>query len=115
MSIKINLSNMKMSGESKASLETTLCNSYEDVQIDAPNMELTDRAVFSENLKIGATLDQLTQKAVLLDKSSREYADIQKILSIPRSNEKEISKHIARHIAEFAQGVLASIVASLLT
>lgn len=115
MSVKINLNNLKMSGNSKVMTNAIIRDSNDDIQIDAANAELNDSALLLTDAKIGTVLDELNQKYILLDASSNEYAEIQKILSMSPNNKKELSKLITKHIAEFSQGLLANIVTNLLT
>lgn len=115
MSITIDLSNLKACNNASVLTSTVISHSKGEININAPNVELSGNTSLLDNAKIGSVLDELNQKSKLMNQNSKEYTDVQKILNIPRNNTKEINRNISKHIREFSMGVLASIVANLLT
>ena len=66
-------------------------------------------------LSIENVLEELNHKTQSMDKSSKEYFEICEILEMQTGNKKELFKCITSHLGEFSQGVLASVIANLIT
>lgn len=114
MGIEINLSGAKIDGRTRV-LNCAVIRSDVDVCVDLQNAEITDDAVALENLEIDSVLNELRQRADFMDKSLPEYSAIQKILTGRHGNKKAFVQCIVKHLGEFSQGVLASVVANLMT
>jgi len=114
MGVKINISNTKVS-DSVRVMNNSLIRTDNDVVVNIRDSEITGQAIVLEDLKIDSILKELSHKAEFMDKNSDEYLDIQKILSTDQRNKKDFISCITKHLAGFSQGVLASIVANLIT
>lgn len=114
MGVEINIGNTRISDKSSV-LNNATIRSNDNVKVNILDSEINGQAVVLEDLEIDSILELLKQKVDQMDKDSREYLEIQKILSAEQINQKDILGRIKRHLIEFSQGVLASIVANMLT
>lgn len=114
MGIEINLSNLNISGEAEI-LNNAKINNSDDVHIELKSLDVSGRAKLLENIEINPLLEKLEQKAQFMDKNSEEYLEIEKILNRKRWDKDSFTGCLIKHIGEFSQGVLASIVANLIT
>lgn len=114
MGVEINIGNTKISGNARVLNETTIKNNS-DVKINVLDSEINGQAVVLENLKIDSILEELKQKVGQMDKDSKEYLEIQAMLGAGQEENKNMIERIKKHLLEFSQGVLASIVANMLT
>lgn len=114
MGVEINIGNTKISGNARVLNETTIKNNS-DVKINVLDSEINGQAVVLENLKIDSILEELKQKVGQMDKDSKEYLEIQAMLGAGQEGNKNMIERIKKHLLEFSQGVLASIVANMLT
>jgi len=114
MAIEINLSGAKIY-ENVSVLNRAVIHEASDVHIDLSSSEISGQSKVLDNLEINSLLNMLEDKSTLMDKSSNEYMEIQRILKVGNGDKKEFITCIKKHLAEFSQGVLASIIANLLT
>lgn len=114
MGVEINISNTKINNKSAVLTNTTIRNN-DDVKVNILDSEINGQAVVLDNLKIDSVLEELKQKVDQMDKDSKEYLEVQEILGTGQGNDKNMIERIKKHLLEFSQGVLASIVANMLT
>lgn len=114
MAIEINLSGAKIY-ENASVLNGAVIHEDSDVHIDLSSSEISGQSKVLDNLEINSLLNMLEDKSTFMDKSSNEYMEIQRILKVKNWDKKEFITCIKKHLAEFSQGVLASIIANLLT
>lgn len=112
--VEINLKNAKLGDEAKL-MPKVVIESNNDVKVNVTDIELNGKAVVLENVNIESVLKELGQKAEQIDRNSKEYLEVQEILSVEQGNNKNVTERIKKHISEFSKGVLASIVANMLT
>ncbi len=114
MGIDINLSDMNISDNARV-LNNVTIRSSEDVSLNLNNLKLGECSVVLDNLTINSILDELNKVAKKMDKSTDEYSGIHEILKNKHWNKDNFITCITKHMSEFSQGVLASIVANILT
>ena len=114
MAIKISISNSKITEDARV-LNNAIIRNGGDIDINLSDTKINGRAVVWENLNIDPVLKELNQKTELMDKNSREFGEIQKILQVKSWNKKDFIKCVAKHVAEFSQGVLASVIANYIS
>lgn len=114
MGINICVSNLK-AGDDARVLNNVSIQDARDVNLEVRDLEINGRAVILENLKIEPLMEELNARVWKMDKNSDEYFQIQEILKVKDWNKKKFIGCIGRHLNEFSQGVLASVVANILT
>ncbi len=111
MAIRISISNSTITEDARVLNNATIRNRG-DIDINFSDTKINGRAVVWENLNIDSVLTELNQKTELMDRNSREYGEVQKVLQVKSWNRKDFIKCAAKHVAEFSQGVLASVIAN---
>ena len=114
MPVRICISNSTITQDARVLNNATIRDDQE-INIDILNTKVNGRAVVWENLSIEPVLTELKQKSELMDRDSREFGEVQKILQVKSWNKKDFIKCIAQHVTEFSRGVLASIVANYIS
>ena len=114
MAIKISISNSTITEDARV-LNNARISDSEDIDIDIYDTKINGRAVVWENLTIEPVLNELNQKAAMMDKNYSEFEQIQRIIEVKNWNKKDFIRCIAKHVAEFSQGVLASVIANYIT
>lgn len=114
MGIEIKMSGMEISGNSKV-LDNAVIKNNEDINISLQDSKISEHASVLSDLEIENVLEELNHKTQSMDKSSKEYLEICEILEMQTGNKKELFKCITSHLGEFSQGVLASVIANLIT
>lgn len=114
MAIKISISNSMITEDARV-LNNARISDSGDIGIDIYDTKINGRAVVWENLSVEPVLNELNQKAEMMDRNSREFEQIQRIIEVKNWNKKEFIRCIAKHVAEFSQGVLASVIANYIT
>ncbi len=114
MGIEINISDLNISGDAEI-LNKTKIRSNSDVDIDLKHLDINGNAKLLNNLEVDSVLNELRQKEQSMDINSAEYPQIKRITSQNQWNKDDFVGCVMKHISEFSQGVLASIVANLLT
>ena len=114
MGIEIDLSGAEIGGNVDLLNHTTVKGSN-DVRIDLHSSKISGQANVLEKLEISSVLNTLEDRSAFMDRNSDEYMEIQKLLKVKNWNDHDLIKRITKHLGEFSQGVLASIVANLIT
>ena len=114
MGIEINLSDLNISGNAEI-MDNVKIRNTNDLHIALKNSDIKENAKVLNDLEIDSLLNELMQQARVMDKNSREYPKIKKILGIKQWNKDDFIECVLKHTSEFSQGVLASIVANFLT
>lgn len=111
MGVEINISNSKIAG--RVMNHADIGNN--DLCFKLHNTEIDEHAVILEKLKIESVLKQLEQECQKMDKDSMEYLSIREILSVRKWHKKAFVNRVTKHLADFSKGVLASIIANMIT
>lgn len=106
MSIKINVEDVKMSGEAKALNNIHIIGS-ENIEIEAKKLELSDSAQLLEHIDVIA--EEVTKEVATMDKNSEEYTELKRITQ-NISNKELLLQQIFNHLKDYSQGVLAKII-----
>lgn len=114
MAIRISINNSTITQDARV-LNNVAIRDGADIDVDISDTKICGRAVVWENLSIEPVLNELNQKAELMDRNSREFEEVQKILQVKSWNRKEFIKCVAKHVTEFSQGVLASVIANYIS
>lgn len=114
MGIEINLNDLNISGSAEV-MENVKIRNSNDVHISLKHLDMIENAKVLNNLEIDSILKELIQQAQVMDKNSLEYSRIKKILGIKQWNKDNFIECVLKHISEFTQGVLASVVANIIT
>ena len=85
MAIEINLSGAKIY-ENVSVLNRAVIHEASDVHIDLSSSEISGQSKVLDNLEINSLLNMLEDKSTLMDKSSNEYMEIQRILKLVVKN-----------------------------
>jgi len=110
MAINITLRNVKASDQ--ASLLNNAHIKSSDVSIGVEDLVLKGEANVLSHLKIEDTLQELDQVFKSLDVHHPEYYSIRDILSTSRKDKRLLAAKFVKHVGNFAQGVLASVLAN---
>lgn len=113
MGIEIDLSDLNISGNAEVMQNVKIGNAN-DVRIGLKHSEISEDAKVLNDLEINSILNELMHQAQIMDKNSLEYSKVKEILGVKQWNRDDFIGCMLKHISEFSQGVLASIVASLL-
>lgn len=114
MGIEISITNSNISGN--VMNEAKLANHLNDnISLRIADTEISENAEVLNNLEINSVLHELEQKIESMDKNSTEYSKVKSILAVQQWDKHNFLTCIKKHLGEFSQGVLASIVANLLT
>lgn len=114
MAIQIEICNSKISDKAKL-LKNTNIKGESDTQIKIDNLDMSGDASVLEGLEISEIINDLNNEIRNINSDDPEYKGLQNILCADTSKPEEIKRKIKAHIAEFSKGVLASIVANLIT
>ncbi|MDE7203763.1 MAG: hypothetical protein K2O91_18145 [Lachnospiraceae bacterium] len=114
MGIEIDLNDLNISGNAEVMGNVRIRNSN-DVHISLKHSDISENAKVLNNLEIDPILKELMQQIQVMDKDSLEYSRIMKILGVKQWNKNDFIGCVLKHISEFSQGVLASIVANMIT
>lgn len=113
MGISINLTNIKLSDESRMMNNMKVCERA-DVDLKADKIELSGKAVMLENLEMQPFLKQLQNEWSQMDIHSAEYKSIEQILKMSDKSKTRILPVIAKHIARFSEGILVNVISDYL-
>lgn len=114
MAIRISISNATIVQDARVLNNVTIRDDG-DIAIDISDTTIGGKTVVWENLNIEAVINDLNKRAMLMDRNSREYGEVQEILQIKTWDKKTFIRCIAKHVTEFSQGVLASIIANYIS
>jgi len=114
MGFNIDLTGLRMKDHAKL-LDHVTVKGNGETHIKVIDSEISGNASVLNDLEIESVLEELNQEVQAMDKNSREYYEIQKILKTQKWDKGEFVRCITKHLAEFSQGVLASVVANFLT
>lgn len=113
MEIKINMKGAKIGGNADIMNGVSVSGDAKQ-KIDMSGVEIQGNLRALNNVEIHTILSKLEEHIPFMDRSTNEYAEVQKILKEDHSNPQKTSEHIAEHVGNFATGVLANIVSGLL-
>lgn len=113
MGVEINIGGTKIGD--RAEVLNSVFIRGNNVKVNVLNSEINGQAAVLEDLKVDSILEDLKKAVQQMDKDSEEYLEVQKILRLGRGDDKSIMERIKKHLLEFSQGVLASIVANMIT
>lgn len=68
----------------------------------------------NDDSEINLVIAELQKQASSMDHDSEEYSNIQKILRVTQWKKMDFVKCVGKHLAAFSEGVLASVVATVL-
>jgi hypothetical protein len=114
MAVKIDLHNSKISGDTRV-LNNTVIKGTDSVELDLHSSEISEQAKVLENLEINSVLSLLEDKIPFMEQNSVEYAKLQELIKKKDWKKNVFITCITKHLSEFSQGVLASVIANLLT
>lgn len=114
MAIRISISDSIITQEARV-LNNIAIRDNGDIDVSISDTKIDGRAVVWEKLSIEPVINDLSQKAKLMDRNSHEFGEVQKILQVKSWSRKEFIKCVAKHVTEFSQGVLASVIANYIS
>lgn len=116
MGININMAGIEIGGNAEVLNDLTIKSSTDTpIDIVLENAKIFGHAVVLKNVRIDSVLNELSKEAQIMNTSSSEYLEIQKILRKQKWDLKEFTTCVKNHLISFSEGVLASILASYLT
>lgn len=113
MAINIDMSNINIGGNAKILNNASLSGG--DVKINMNGMKVDGDAVLMEGFVVNDFYTELNNKVEQMDTDSLEYKSIKRILQIPESNKRLLSKEITKHLYDFSKGVLQNVLANYLS
>lgn len=114
MGISIKMSGLDIGDDSKVFNNVVIKNN-DDIDVELKDTRIFGGASVLSDLEIENVIKELNHEVQSMDKSSKEYSEICEIMKIPIWNKKEIFKCIISHLGEFSQGILASVIANVIT
>lgn len=87
-------------------------SSRADSNIEIHNLFAKGNTAILNNLNLEELKDDLNEKLVTMDKNVREYEELKKLLNAYGNGKNRFGKKLLEHLQSFAEGVVASIVAS---
>ncbi len=116
MSIKIEIKNNVIKGNTKIGNNSKITEGFNsESTISINNSDIKGDISILENLEISTVFNQVKVCMRQMEKNSIEYQDLKLLLEEDKTNRVEILNHIKNHLANFAQGVLASVIANYIS
>lgn len=113
MAVKITLEGIKASGNAKVLSNARIHT--KETEVELRNLTVDGNAEILQGLDIDDFCNRVMSSEVLSRMTTQEYASIQRILIQKDKKRATFLKGLAQHLLSFSEGVVASVVATLLT
>jgi hypothetical protein len=114
MAVEIIVNNSQISDNARV-VNSAYIKHGDDVRISVDNTQLDKWSAIVDTLDVDAFVREVQRQKVTMDKTLPEYEGVQEILNTSRYDKEELPAKIGHHLASFSQGVLASILANMIS
>lgn len=114
MGVKINLNNIKMTGNSQL-MNNAKIHGGSDFEVSANTLELSDSAKVLDNLEIDSVIDRIEKEVAKMDVTSDEYRSLKNIVDTKTAGKKIVMSGIVKHLGRFTEGVLQNIISDMIS
>lgn len=111
---EISVENLDISGSAEVGNDIRIVDN-EDGKISIKDIIIKGDAKILNNLDIQAVKNDLVSILSGMDKESREYMSMKRIMDNGENDDKTFRKKLFDHLKNFTEGVVASVVANYIT
>lgn len=111
MGVNIVVDNIKTGGDLEI-LNNANIHSRTASNIEVHNLLVKGNASVLNNLNLEEIKEDLSERLVVMDKDTREYEELKKLLDTYGKEKARFGKKLLEHLQSFAEGVAASVVAN---
>lgn len=110
MNVNINIENAELKGQAKLLCDSTISG---DATINVKDISVIENAMVLSGLRVNEVCDSISRERSKM--TAEETAHFDEVLSLRNGPRQKFLQALSKHLLSFAEGVAASVVASMLS